>query len=435
MQTPDHVITINLNTAVDRVIEVPNLDIGAHAKGRQLSRFPAGKAINVSRVLARVNCDSVATGFVGQGESLQFEQFLKNTGPGRIICQLLAVRGQTRENITLIDTIRHTDTHIRDEGFEITDADFHRMMSKLGLLARPNAIMVFSGSIPRGMDVPKLNMLLMMAMSGGAKVVLDTGGDILAQLVGLDPNDLPSPDAPALEPDDNPLWLVKPNRLELAQMMGKKDFENDHEIVQAGLLLAQRVRCVVVTLGPQGAWLFQDKKAWRGTVQIDQNRIVNTVGCGDSMIAGLLEAQICGAKAMMEALSHANRFGRTTGLGTNPDDAHDTNETTDDGKDDDKENDVNLNALHAKTKDTSSDTSRDQAKIHQPYQYDPVNLNAVTRGPMTAQERASEHGPEAFLKRGLAVATANALSAGIAQFEMADVQEIEKTIIVERFEI
>lgn len=394
MQIPDHVITINLNTAVDRVIEVPGLSIGAHAKGRQLSRFPAGKAINVSRALARINCDSVATGFVGQGESLQFEQFLKNTGPGRIICQLLAVRGQTRENITLIDPVGHTDTHIRDEGFEITDADFHRMMSKLGLLARPNAIMVFSGSLPRGMDVPKLNMLLMMAMSGGAKVVLDTGGDILAQLVGLDPNEPPSPDAPAPEPEDNPLWLVKPNRLELAQMMGKKDLETDDEIVQAGLLLAQRVRCVVVTLGSQGAWLIQGKDAWRGTVNIDQNRIVNTVGCGDSMIAGLLDGQL------HNAISNASAPSKSDIVFTSQ-----LNDPSDEGS--------------------------APAPAVMP---DPVNLNAVTRGALTAEELAQGvHGPESFLKRGLAVATANALGAGIAQFDLKLVEEIEALVHVERY--
>lgn len=407
MNKPDHVITINLNTAVDRVIEVPNLEIGAHAKGKQLSRFPAGKAINVSRALAKVNCNSVATGFVGQGESSQFEQYLKDTGPGRIICQLLSVRGQTRENITLIDPVHHTDTHIRDEGFEVTDADFHRMMSKLGLLARPNAIMVFSGSLPRGMDVSKFNMLLMMAMSGGAKVVLDTGGDILGKLVGIDPQAPPSPDTPGLEPEDNPLWLVKPNRQELAEMLGKKDLQTDREIVEAGLLLAQRVRWVVVTLGSQGAWLIQGKNAWRGTVDIDQSRIVNTVGCGDSMIAGLLDGQICNAKAMAEQQSINQHPGNTQ-----------ADKATSDSDDD---------------SDDASDNPQSNA---QPSAFEPVNLNAVTRGALTAQELAQHAvGPEAFLKRGMAVATANALSAGIAQFDLALVEEIEKSVHVERYDI
>lgn len=349
MTMPDHVITINLNTAIDRVLEVPKLTAGAHAKGKQISRYPAGKAINVSRALSRLKCDSVATGFVGQGEAGMFEQFLRDTKPGRIICQLLSVRGQTRENITLIDPVLHTDTHIRDEGFEVTDADFHRMMSKLGLLARPNAIMVFSGSLPRGMDIPKLNMLLMMAMSGGAKVVLDVAGDMLAQLIGLDP--AAGPDAAPPPPDDNPLWLIKPNQQELAHMLGLEEVTDDQQIVEAGLKLARNVRHVVVTLGSQGAWLIEGDEAWRGRIEVDQKEVINTVGCGDSMIAGLLEGYLCGS---------------------NP-------------------------------------------------------------GPGVDDQGHAPQTPEGMLKRGLAVATANALGPGIAEFDLELVREIEKTVRVERY--
>jgi len=366
MSRPNQIITVNLNTAIDRVLEVPQMEIGAHAKGRQISRYPAGKAINVSRALARLKCDSIATGFVGQGEALQFEQFLRSTGPGRIICQLLSVRGQTRENITLIDPVLHTDTHIRDEGFEITDADFHRMMSKLGLLARPNTVMVFSGSLPRGMDVARINMLLMMAMSGGAKVVLDMGGDMLSQLIGLDassggesPVDAAAGDVvdvsnveAAVELEDNPLWMVKPNQHELAQMLGMSELKDDKQIVEAALKLARRVRHVVVTMGEAGAWLVQGDQVWRGTVEMDPDRVVNTVGCGDSMLAGLLEGYIC-HQALAEELSD------------------------------------------------NSDPGEPLAAI---------------------------------LRRGLAAATANALWAGIAEFDLAQVQEIEKLVRVERYE-
>ncbi len=347
MSRPNQIITVNLNTAIDRVLEVPHLVAGAHAKGRQISRYPAGKAINVSRALARLRCDSVATGFVGQGEALQFEQFLRSTGPGRIICQLLSVRGQTRENITLIDPVLHTDTHIRDEGFEITDADFHRMMSKLGLLARANVVMVFSGSLPRGMDIAKFNMLLMMAMSGGAKVVLDMGGDLLSQLIGQEAagaGDMAG-DAAA----DNPLWLVKPNQHELAQMLGLSELRSDDQTVEAALKLARRVQHVVVTLGEDGAWLVQGNQVWRGTVEIDPAKVVNTVGCGDCMLAGLLEGYLSSQQIVA-----------------------DMSDNTDAGE-----------------------------------------------------------SPAAILRRGLAVATANALWAGIAEFDLAQVQELEKHVQVE----
>lgn len=350
MSRPNQIITVNLNTAIDRVLEVPHLVVGDHAKGRQISRYPAGKAINVSRALARLRCDSVATGFVGQGESHQFEQFLQSTGPGRIICQLLTVRGQTRENITLIDPVLHTDTHIRDEGFEILDADFHRMMSKLGLLARANTLMVFSGSLPRGMDVAHFNMLLMMAMSGGAKVVLDVGGDMLSQLIGLE--DVAGEESAGGVVDDNPLWLVKPNQLELAQMLGVEAVETDAEIVAAARKVARKVRHVVVTMGEGGAWLVCGQHAWRGTVEIDSDKVVNTVGCGDSMLAGLLEG-------------YSSQHDLSNAMG------------------------------------------------------EPYDAESLLPG---------------ILRRGLAVGTANALWPGIAEFDLAQVEEIEKHVKVERYD-
>lgn len=357
-----HIITVNLNTAIDRVIEVSDLKIGDHAKGRQISRFPAGKAINVSRSLARINRDSIATGFVGQKESQQFEQFLKETGPGKIICQLLAVRGQTRENITLLDTTQHIDTHIRDEGFKVLDTDFHRLMSKLGLLSRPDTIIVFSGSLPQGIDVSKLNMLLMIAMSGGAKVILDMAGDILRPILGIDQSFLSqhtpkktadeesTVDSHIFSQTDNPIWMIKPNALELAQLLQIDELKTDEQIVQAGLALAQKIEIVMITLGFEGAWLIHGRKAWRGRADMSATSAVNTVGCGDATIAGVLDAHL---KSSEPTQSHS---------------------LSDDGQ------------------------------------------------------------MEALLRRGLAVATANSLWPGVAEFDLQQVNKLEQIIHVEAYQ-
>jgi fructose-1-phosphate kinase PfkB-like protein len=79
----ESVITVNLSTAIDRVLEVPDFRIGGHARVRQISRYPAGKAINVSRALARLGRTSIATGFVGQHEQDHFDRFLRSMSPGR----------------------------------------------------------------------------------------------------------------------------------------------------------------------------------------------------------------------------------------------------------------------------------------------------------------------------------------------------------------
>jgi fructose-1-phosphate kinase PfkB-like protein len=99
-----------------------------------------------------------------------------------VLCQLLSVRGVTRENVTLVDPIHHTDTHIRAEGFEVRNADINRMISKIGLMTRPNTLIVYSGSIPRGMDVSHLNLMVNVSVGAGAEVVLDVAGDLVRQM-------------------------------------------------------------------------------------------------------------------------------------------------------------------------------------------------------------------------------------------------------------
>jgi fructose-1-phosphate kinase PfkB-like protein len=299
------VITVALNTAIDRILEVKGFKVGAHARGRELSRFPAGKAINVSRALARLGQPSISTGFVGKAELDQFEGFMEATGPGRIVCQLLSVRGKTRENVTIIDPVAHTDTHIRDAGFQVVNSDVQRMLTKIGLLARPNTIIVISGSLPPGMDVHSLNLLLTVAISGGARVVLDVGGPLLNQLAtGMLPpdatNGAESPaDVPLLgDPDSSGgIWMVKPNRQELADMIGVVKLESEEQIVKAARRLARVINYVPITLGADGAFLVTRDQVLRGRLAIDPQRITNTVGCGDCMVAGMIDAHLHGASS------------------------------------------------------------------------------------------------------------------------------------------
>ena len=135
MPDVEKIVTVNLNTAIDRVLEVERLEIGGHQAARRISRSPAGKAINVSRALALMNVSSIATGFVGQDELGQFDRFLESSRPGHVVSQLLAVAGATRENITVIDRLNRSDTHFREPGYELAAIDVDRIRRKVRLLA------------------------------------------------------------------------------------------------------------------------------------------------------------------------------------------------------------------------------------------------------------------------------------------------------------
>jgi 1-phosphofructokinase family hexose kinase len=272
MPAPQQIVTVGLNPAIDRLIETPNLQLGAHQVVRQISRYPAGKAINVSRTLAILGRSSIATGFVGQEEAEQFERFLRVKDHARIHAQLLNVAGRTRENITLVDPAQHQETHLREPGFEVTAADIDRMSSKLKLLARDGVIVCFCGSLPRGLDHQRWRQLVDVCVAGGARVAVDTTGEHLR---------------PVLEAG---LWLIKPNLSELAELLDESvDNVDEKQLRRFAAKLAGQVDIVAVTLGANGALVVTDHEAWSVELPIESAQVRNTVGCGDCWLAGFVE--------------------------------------------------------------------------------------------------------------------------------------------------
>jgi 1-phosphofructokinase len=277
----DLVVTVSLSPAIDRVLEVPDFKIGGHQKGRLLSRTPAGKAINVSRALARLGVKNTATGFVGYDQLEMFETFLEESD---VQSQLLAVDERTRVNITLVDPNNNVETHIRDVGFHVGDADLTRLRKKLNLLCSDRSLVVFSGSCPPGIEARQFASLIAMCVQSGAKVAVDTSGDPLRAV------------------RDKPLWLAKPNTAELADLAGRP--LDDEQIIQTGLDLSDTYRALIVSRGEAGGYLFIDRSALVGHVPVARERIRNTVGCGDCLLAGFVAAQMHG-KNVRDSYRHA----------------------------------------------------------------------------------------------------------------------------------
>ena len=137
MSDSPRMLTVTLNTAVDTVLEVPRFAVGGHQAGRRLSRYPAGKGINVSRALARLGCPSIVTGFVGREDALFFRRFIHHDTHSLASSRLVAVTGSTRQNITILDPVHRTDTHLREAGFTVAEADLRRLRVRLLRLPRP----------------------------------------------------------------------------------------------------------------------------------------------------------------------------------------------------------------------------------------------------------------------------------------------------------
>jgi 1-phosphofructokinase family hexose kinase len=305
----DRIVTVTLNPAVDRVLEAPRFRIGAHQPATLLGGHPAGKGVNVSRVLAMLGVGSVCTGFVGRNELAMFEEYLERVGEGRITTQLLVVRARTRDNVTIMDPVDDTETHLRDAGFSVQRADVRRVLSKTSMLSREGAVLCFCGSLPPGVSRGDLRTMLHRTAESGGLAVVDTGPSVL----------------PALRHD--PMYLAKLNAVELAALadMPTETFEQTATAARAVVHdPTRRVRNVVATRGAEGAILVNKRLELVARVFVHPGRIASTVGSGDALLAGLLAVRARGGNwrdAMRTglAVATANAVSREPGV-IDPDD-------------------------------------------------------------------------------------------------------------------
>jgi 1-phosphofructokinase len=259
------IICVALNPCWDRTLEVTDLEVGRHQRGRLLSVQAAGKAVNVARLLDALGQPSVLTGFVGEDDR---DRFAESFGKASVRIELFEVDGRTRENITLVDPERNADTHIRDAGVPLAEEDLARLTKKLRILAGKGTYVLFTGSLTPGMEADTFAGLLAACCEQGARVAVDSSG-------------------PGLEAvrEVKGLWFVKPNRDELAEIAAAA-VDTDEAVRDAAEAMRPRIDEVAVTLGSDGAMLFARDGAWRARPHLDPHAVINTVGSGDAFLAG-----------------------------------------------------------------------------------------------------------------------------------------------------
>jgi len=297
------VITVTPNPAVDWVFEAPYFAVGEHIAAERVAHHPAGKGVNVARVLASMGVRSIATGFIGRGELRMFEEHIERHCQGRVICQLLVVRAKTRDNITIVDPVNETETHIRDQGFEVQSSDMARLESKVSLLARPGVLVAFCGSLPPGFSPMALRRMVSRSRQAGANVVLDTSGKALEAM------------------RSEKVWMVKVNAKELSTL-AEAPTETPEQVLEAAKKISVdgggNVDYVVVTLGMDGAIMVGPGMAIQGRVMVHPGRIVSTVGSGDSLLSGLLAGWIRSGdwtEALRDGLAAATANATTRAAG------------------------------------------------------------------------------------------------------------------------
>ncbi len=284
-QTAD-ILTVTLNPAIDRVIEVNQLIPGQHETGITTGRTPGGKGVNISRVLTQIGLTSTATGFLGEDNFSTFASLFDS----RITNAFITLPGSTRENITLTDAATGLDTHICDRGLAVDGDGLNLLRKKIHKHVNRQTIVIFSGSLPPGVKIQFFTSLIDDCIATGAKVAVDTSGKALRKMAG------------------KKLWLTKPNIKELVDFVGKP-LPSRNEQLEAARQMASDVEHVLMSCGPDGVYLVTQKQTLHAHVELGQP-LVNTVGCGDTLLAvfigTLLNASPADALAKATALATAS---------------------------------------------------------------------------------------------------------------------------------
>ncbi len=257
------IYTLTLNPAIDYVMEVGPIRWGGTNRARQAAAWPGGKGINVSTVLSRLGVETVALGFVAGATGEALAAAVAAQGVAADFLRLPG--GETRVNVKLRG---REETELNAPGPHVAPEDMARLYGQLERLARGDTL-VLAGSVPSSLSPGVYGEILAHLAGRGVRAVVDAEGESLARALPCRP------------------FLVKPNRAELEALWGGP-LETEAGLVRAAeALRARGAENVLVSLGPEGALLVDQTGAVRRR-RAAPGRAVNTVGAGDSMVAGFL---------------------------------------------------------------------------------------------------------------------------------------------------
>lgn len=259
------IATITLNTAYDLVGRLTRIELGEVNTVETLGLFPAGKGINVAKVLHDLDVDVAVSGFLGEENQGDFSQMFQALN---LEDKFQRVPGKTRINVKITETEADV-TDLNFLGYQISDSDWATFTQDSLNWSSEFDVVAVCGSLPRGVSAEQFTQWLSQLGQNGVKVVLDSSNAALS--AGLKANP----------------WLVKPNHRELEAWAGKP-LNNLSEIIAAAKQLkAQGIANVIISMGAQGSVWLSDEAVVQAQPPKCEN-VVSTVGAGDSMVAGLI---------------------------------------------------------------------------------------------------------------------------------------------------
>lgn len=258
------IYTVTLNPALDYVIKVDHFQTGIVNRTVEEHVYYGGKGINVSSILKELGFESKCLGFVA---GFTGKEIIRGT---QEVLKLEEEFIEVKNGMTRINVKMHSDdeTEINGQGPVIEKEDIDGLMNQLDEL-QDGDVLVLSGSVPQSVSKTIYRDILQRLANKDIKVVVDATGPLLQEALSYHP------------------FLIKPNNHELAQLFNVK-LNNIADIeTYARKLQKMGAKNVLISMAKDGSLLI-DEDGCVHQLGVCQGKVVNSVGAGDSMVAGFI---------------------------------------------------------------------------------------------------------------------------------------------------
>lgn len=261
------IYTVTFNPCIDYVVRFDSFSASEVNRPYAEKIYPGGKGINVSVMLNNLKVENVALGFYSGFTGEQILNILKAEG-----CNIDFIDIKNSFSRINVKIKAEKEIGINGNGPEIDKKYFYQLLEKLDKLTSEDYL-VLAGSIPDSLPDYVYEKILEHIDGKGVKVVVDATNDLLLNVLKYSP------------------FLIKPNNYELEEMFNKP-IKTDEEIIEcAKALQAKGAKNVLVSRAEKGAILVDEfGKVHNSTAP--KGKLVNSVGAGDSMVAGFLSGYI-----------------------------------------------------------------------------------------------------------------------------------------------
>lgn len=279
------VYTVTFNPAIDYVVHVDDMEPGMTNRTKSEEIYFGGKGINVSIVLKELGITSKALGFVAGFTGKAIEEGMQDMGVDTDFVTLES--GNSRINVKIKSK---EETELNAQGPRISESAINEIFDKLSKLEDGDTL-VLAGSIPNTLPADIYEKILASLQDKEIKFVVDATGDLLLNVLKYKP------------------FLIKPNNHELGEMFKTEIKNNDDVIKYAKKLRELGARNVLISMAGDGAILIDENDEVHH-LGVCKGTVKNSVGAGDSMVAGFI------AGSSTADYEYALKLGTATGGAT-----------------------------------------------------------------------------------------------------------------------